>query len=214
MSWDHATVLCEAFPTPVIFQLSQQKYVIRTSLSSTNICLIRFAFTLSTSQIYVSKKWCWLLKINQFHQFLPHESHILLRSSNLMSSTKNGTKNTYFRWTNVHSQFVLFTIQVLLKLPRIVFPISIQFIGVHIHFVQDVPQDLQCLPMICERWELCWSATLPWIFAGLSWIVRQNTWVWGRERRKDLWGRWERTCACGHCQVRQGTRHDTWMTRF
>ena len=23
----------------------------------------------------------------------------------------------------------------------------------------------------------------------------------------------ERTCACGQCQVRQGTGHDTWMTQ-
>ena len=26
------------------------------------------------------------------------------------------------------------------------------------------------------------------------------------------WNGWERTCACGQCQVRQGMRHDTWMT--
>ena len=25
-------------------------------------------------------------------------------------------------------------------------------------------------------------------------------------------GGWVRTCACGPCQVRQGMRHDTWMT--
>ena len=25
-------------------------------------------------------------------------------------------------------------------------------------------------------------------------------------------GERERACACGQCQVRQGTRHDTWMT--
>ena len=40
-----------------------------------------------------------------------------------------------------------------------------------------------------------------------SQIVRQRTWVWGRERRKDRWGKWERTCAFG-----QWTGHDTWVT--
>ena len=32
--------------------------------------------------------------------------------------------------------------------------------------------------------------------------------------RKEKWMEWvrEKTCACSQCQVRQGTKHDTWMT--
>ena len=64
----------------------------------------------------------------------------------------------------------------------------------------------------CERWDLRWSATLPWTIAGKIFIVYRRSCVcwWGR--RKDGRGEWERTCACGQCQVRQRMRHDTWMT--
>ena len=33
-----------------------------------------------------------------------------------------------------------------------------------------------------------------------------------RKDKRSGWDEWERTCACGQCQVRQGMRHDTWMT--
>ena len=43
-------------------------------------------------------------------------------------------------------------------------------------------------------------------------IVGQQAWVCRRGWPWDWRGRWERTCAGGQCQVRQGTRHDAWMT--
>ena len=43
-----------------------------------NKCFIRFAFTLTTSQIYVVKKCGWYSKIDQLHQFLQHARHVLL----------------------------------------------------------------------------------------------------------------------------------------
>ena len=46
-----------------------------------NSCFIRFAVPLRTSQVNMVKKRCWLVKINVFHQFLPHWTHILLLSS-------------------------------------------------------------------------------------------------------------------------------------
>ncbi len=67
----------------------------------------------------------------------------------------------------------------------------------------------------CERWDLCGSATLPWNIAGWIWVEDHRSCVcrWDcREDRRSRWDRWERTCACGQCLVRQGTRHDTWMT--
>ena len=68
---------------------------------------------------------------------------------------------------------------------------------------------------VCKRWDLCWSATLPWNIAGYVWVENHRACLWRRARRKDRrsgWNGWERTCACGQCQVRQGMRHDTWMT--
>ena len=43
---------------------------------------VRLAFSLSASQIQVIKKWHWFVKINIFHQFLPHgEPHSVSFSS-------------------------------------------------------------------------------------------------------------------------------------
>ena len=67
----------------------------------------------------------------------------------------------------------------------------------------------------CERWDLCWSATLPWNIAGLLWVENHGACLWRWDRRKDRrsgWNGCERTCACCQCQMRQGMRHDTWMT--
>ena len=64
--------LCEGFPHPGNFLLLQQKYVLL------NNYFVRFASTLSTSQIHMVKKWCWFVKINIKNKVLPHGSHILL----------------------------------------------------------------------------------------------------------------------------------------
>ena len=39
-----------------------------------NDFLVWFAFPLGASWVNVIKKWCWLLNVNVFHQFLPHKS--------------------------------------------------------------------------------------------------------------------------------------------
>ena len=70
---------------------------------------IRFAFTLSASRFFVNKKWCWFSKINVFHQFLPHGSHILFFFSIMMSSTYTDKNNPCFRWTKRPSQFGTFS---------------------------------------------------------------------------------------------------------
>ena len=67
----------------------------------------------------------------------------------------------------------------------------------------------------CKRWDLCWSATLPWTLAGKMWVESHRGPVFERDRWKDRrsgWNGWERTCACSQCQVQQGMRRDTWMT--
>ena len=66
--------------TLVFFSCCQQKLVIRTFLCGGQQDLVRFAFTLSACQVYVVKKRCWLNRINKFHKFLPHGSHVLLSS--------------------------------------------------------------------------------------------------------------------------------------
>ena len=48
----------------------------------------------------------------------------------------------------VDFESVLSPTQVLIKLHRIVFPTTIQLMGDHTSFVEEVPLDLQCLPMI------------------------------------------------------------------
>ena len=97
--------LREAFPTLVIFLLLQQKF--RDSKMSL-LCIgnnfVRFAFTLSKSQVYMIKKWCWFVKINDFHKFLSHGSHI-----------------SAYEQIDIPNS-VLFAIQAPTGLPRTVFP--------------------------------------------------------------------------------------------
>ena len=104
----------EAFPTPIIFQLLQQKYVIRTFFCILpHISFIRFALTVSTSQIYVVNKWCWFLKINILHQVLPHKTHILLLSSHWESKNPtvhpNSMPATIFQMTATTTKMSLMT---------------------------------------------------------------------------------------------------------
>ena len=74
-----------------------------------------------------------------------------------------------------------------------------------------------CCSCSCERWDLCWSTTLPWNIEGHIWVENHRACMQRWDRRKDWrsgWNGWERTCACGQCQVRQRTRHDTWITNI
>ena len=74
--------LCVVFsppPTLVIFICCSRNTRFKTSLVyCSRIIFIRFAFTLSTSQIYMVKKWCGFIKIQIVHQFVPYWIHILL----------------------------------------------------------------------------------------------------------------------------------------
>ena len=54
--------LREVSPILVIFQLRWQTYVIPTFSVLIIDTFVRFTFTLSTSQMYVVWKWCWVLQ--------------------------------------------------------------------------------------------------------------------------------------------------------
>ena len=71
-----------------------------------NYSSVRFAFTLSASPIHVVKTWCWLVKINIFHQYLSHESRILFLSSHCdVIHVYQQEQSFIFQWTKRHSQF-------------------------------------------------------------------------------------------------------------
>ena len=48
-----------------------------------NNTFVRFAITMSASQVHMVKKWCRFHQINEFHSFLPHAVEVLLHSSHL-----------------------------------------------------------------------------------------------------------------------------------
>ena len=133
----------EAFPILIIFQLLQQKYVIQTSLVLFHYCFIWFAFTLSTSRVFMVKKWCAFRQYPHFHQVLPHGSHILLLSSLSDVIHMYWQKNLVFDKRTYIPKLVLSPIQVLMKLLPLVFPKAIQLLDDHTNFVQEVPWDLQ-----------------------------------------------------------------------
>ena len=61
----------------------------------------------------------------------------------------------------------------------------------------------RCCYRMLEKWDLCWSAALPWTIAGYIWIEIKSACLWGWDRRKDTRSErkgWERTCACSLCQ--------------
>ena len=112
-------------------------------------CFIRFAFTLSASQIYVIKKWVWFVKMNV--------------SPSISSTWEPDSASVQAFWCHPHvsdrntlvsiertyiPSSGLSPIQVLIKLARIVFPITIRLMDDHINFVQEVPRDLQFSSMI------------------------------------------------------------------
>ena len=78
-----------------------------------NDCFIRFAFTLSASQVLVVRKWCGIVNIHIF-QFFHMGARFCFLPANLISSTER----TYIPNT------VLSPIRVLIKLLRIAFPKS------------------------------------------------------------------------------------------
>ena len=48
---------------------------------------------------------------------------------------------------------------------------------------------------ICKRWDLCWSATLPWTIAGYTWVENHGACMWRWDGRKDR--------SCGMKRVRE-----------
>ena len=62
-----------------------------------NDTFVRFAFTLSASQIFVVKKGCWFSKFDKFHQFLQHGAMLCFLPAILISSTYTDKNNLCFR---------------------------------------------------------------------------------------------------------------------
>ena len=109
-----------------------------------NNVLVRFAFTLSTSQIHVVKKRCRLSEINQLHQLLPHGTQILLSSSHLLWHPRIPIRiDLPFDARTSISNSVLLHIQV----PTEFFTLSLPQ-GDKTDFVQEEPQGLRCLTKI------------------------------------------------------------------
>ena len=73
---DHATVCAWGFSHPNNFPLLQQKNTwLKHLLILFNNWLIRFAFTLSTSQVFMVKKWCGFVSIHMFDHLFPWEPY-------------------------------------------------------------------------------------------------------------------------------------------
>ena len=64
-------------PSWYVFSCSGRNSWFEHFLVLTDNVFVRFTFTLSASQICMIETWCWFVKINKFHEFLPHWSHIL-----------------------------------------------------------------------------------------------------------------------------------------
>ena len=88
--------LREVFPTLVIFQLLQQKFVIRTSSLFIDNYFVRLTFTLSASQIFVIKKRGWFSKINKFDRFFHVGAIFGFVSAILFSSTCTDKNSPFF----------------------------------------------------------------------------------------------------------------------
>ena len=73
--------LREVSHTLAIFQLLQQKFVIRAFCTFQSWFRSVYIHVERTPNIFGIEKWCWFLKVHVFHQFLPHGSHIRLYSS-------------------------------------------------------------------------------------------------------------------------------------
>ena len=81
----------------------------------------------------------------QFHQILPHGSHILPLSSHLKYYPRVPIRTilVFDERTDI-PDLVLCPIQTPAELPRTVFPTRRQQVGVRTNFVHEVPLDLQC----------------------------------------------------------------------
>ena len=64
-----------------------------------NNSFVGFTFTSGASEIYIIKKWCWFVKINKFHQFLPRGSHILPSSHHFDVIHEYRQEQSFF-WVN------------------------------------------------------------------------------------------------------------------
>ena len=146
MSWDHATVFAWGISHPGNFSVAPAE--IRDSNIFENSSM--FSFGLHSRWVHPKYKGSGhevgsprsTSFINSFHMGLK----FCFRPVILMSSTCAEKNNPCFLCTNRHSQFGILPIRVPIELPRSVFPITILPMGDHTHFVQDEPQDLQCLP--------------------------------------------------------------------
>ena len=105
-----------------------------------------FAITLSTSKIYVVKKWCWFFQIHIFHPFLPCGSHFLLLSSHFAVITINRFKPSLFSMNQqTFPMWYFFPIQAPQELPRHVSPITIVLRSEPHTFRSRGTRDLKCV---------------------------------------------------------------------
>ena len=88
--------LREVSPILAIFQLLQQRFAIQTFSVFIKKSFVGFAFTLSASQIYVVKKWCWFINIHIFINFFQMGAVFCFLPSILMSSTYTIKNNPCF----------------------------------------------------------------------------------------------------------------------
>ena len=147
MSWDHATVFAWSFSQPGNFSVAP------VEIRDSNIFLcssIIFSFDLHSRWVHPNCTWSrnevGFVKIHMF----------------------SSSSSTWEPYSASFQQFlclilvceeqkdipnlVLFPIQVSIELPRIVCHSTILPMGVHVNFVQEVPQGLECLPMV---WAIC-----------------------------------------------------------
>ena len=121
------------------FSCSSKKTWFKHLFLLLNNDFVRFAFTLSTSQIYVVKKWCWFVKINIVSSisstwepcsasFQPFWCHSLVPIRFIL---------VFGEQKDIHT-LVLFPIQSPIELPRIVSPTTSLLMGVHIKFVHKI----------------------------------------------------------------------------
>ena len=136
-----------------------------------NSDFIRFAFTLNTAQIFVFKKWCEVMKINAFHEFLPRGSQKLFSQPCWCHPRKPTRTILVFDEQKSLPNSVLFTIQVHNN------PAN----GCPCKFRSRSTLDLQCLPMI---WAMC---VVEDVSIRLD-ILTQEFWaIWERPRVLPSW---------------------------
>ena len=118
----------------------------------TDNVFVRFTFTLSESQMYMIETWCWYVKINKFHQVLPHWSHTLFFQPFWCHPRIPKRTILVFDEQNRHSQFGTFSHTSPNRTSSKCLSTRGQQAGDRTNFVQEEPLGLRCLTKI---WATC-----------------------------------------------------------